>query len=229
MPHCPGPARRQRVAGRVSSESGDFAWDPDAARCRGGLARVGPPVDAVRRVPHPARAEQPARSPRVVAGGGAVSVGQPRFSPDGTRLAYVSDATGWWNVWVADADGSQAHAGARGASRPRGADVVPGATFVRVVARRIRDRALPQRGRVRPPHRRRRDREEAAIDQGGAGDRQGLAPLARLGSRRDRRGAFGRAHAADGHGRRPRHEGATPASPAARRPASSARRSSPKS
>ena len=39
-----------------------------------------------------------APAPRVVAGGGPVSVGQPRFSPDGTRLAYVSDATGWWNV-----------------------------------------------------------------------------------------------------------------------------------
>jgi dipeptidyl aminopeptidase/acylaminoacyl peptidase len=38
------------------------------------------------------------------------STGQPRFSPDGSRLAYVSDATGWWNVWVADADGKHAFA-----------------------------------------------------------------------------------------------------------------------
>jgi dipeptidyl aminopeptidase/acylaminoacyl peptidase len=44
----------------------------------------------------------------VVAGGNGVSVGQPRFSPDGSALAYVSDATGWWNVWVADADGNDA-------------------------------------------------------------------------------------------------------------------------
>ena len=49
------------------------------------------------------------RRPWIVAGGGPVSVGQPRFSPDGSRLAYVSDATGWWNVWVADADGAHAH------------------------------------------------------------------------------------------------------------------------
>lgn len=41
---------------------------------------------------------------RVVTGTDA-AVGQPRFSPDGRRLAYVSDATGWWNVWVADRDG----------------------------------------------------------------------------------------------------------------------------
>ena len=29
----------------------------------------------------------------VVAGGDAVAVGQPRFSPDGDALAFVSDAT----------------------------------------------------------------------------------------------------------------------------------------
>lgn len=40
----------------------------------------------------------------VVAGGPDTSVGQPRFSPDGS-LAFVSDATGWWNVWVAPGDG----------------------------------------------------------------------------------------------------------------------------
>ena len=38
----------------------------------------------------------------VVAGGGAdVSVQQPRFSPDGTLLGFLSDASGWLNVWVA--------------------------------------------------------------------------------------------------------------------------------
>jgi dipeptidyl aminopeptidase/acylaminoacyl peptidase len=47
-------------------------------------------------------------SPLVVAGGSGVSVGQPRFSPDGRMLAYVSDETGWWNVHVAAADGSGA-------------------------------------------------------------------------------------------------------------------------
>ena len=45
---------------------------------------------------------------QVVAGGSGVSVQQPRFSPDGTRLAFLSDATGWLNLWVADADGADA-------------------------------------------------------------------------------------------------------------------------
>jgi dipeptidyl aminopeptidase/acylaminoacyl peptidase len=43
-------------------------------------------------------------------GGDAVSVGQPRFSPDGTQLAYISDASGWPVLYVADADGSNARA-----------------------------------------------------------------------------------------------------------------------
>ena len=33
---------------------------------------------------------------------------QPRFSPDGATLAYVSDADGSENVWIANADGSNA-------------------------------------------------------------------------------------------------------------------------
>jgi dipeptidyl aminopeptidase/acylaminoacyl peptidase len=44
----------------------------------------------------------------VVAGGKGVATGQPRFAPDGSALAYVSDATGWMNVWVAAPDGSDA-------------------------------------------------------------------------------------------------------------------------
>lgn len=92
---------------RVSS-GGDFAWDPDASD--GGVAWLewdlpSMPFDESRILL--GRVDGDA-APRLVAGGGAVSVGQPRFSPDGSRLAYVSDATGWWNVWVADADGSHA-------------------------------------------------------------------------------------------------------------------------
>ena len=45
---------------------------------------------------------------RVVAGGAGISVQQPRFSPDGARLAFLSDETGWLNLWVAAADGSDA-------------------------------------------------------------------------------------------------------------------------
>jgi len=33
---------------------------------------------------------------------------QPRFSPDGGRIAFISDAMGAENVWVADADGTHA-------------------------------------------------------------------------------------------------------------------------
>jgi dipeptidyl aminopeptidase/acylaminoacyl peptidase len=43
-----------------------------------------------------------------VAGGDGVATGQPRFSPDGSHIGWVSDATGWMNVWVAQADGSGA-------------------------------------------------------------------------------------------------------------------------
>lgn len=47
-------------------------------------------------------------APKVVAGGDDVQVQQPRFSPDGSSLAYLSDATGWLNLWVANGDGSDA-------------------------------------------------------------------------------------------------------------------------
>ncbi|MDQ1446459.1 MAG: hypothetical protein QOI20_2923 [Acidimicrobiaceae bacterium] len=43
-----------------------------------------------------------------VAGGDGFSVQQPRFSPAGSRLAFLSDATGWLNVWMAGPDGSHA-------------------------------------------------------------------------------------------------------------------------
>ncbi len=36
------------------------------------------------------------------------SVGQPRPSPDGTRVGFLCDATGWLNLWVANRDGSAA-------------------------------------------------------------------------------------------------------------------------
>jgi dipeptidyl aminopeptidase/acylaminoacyl peptidase len=88
------------------STGGDFAWDP--ALAGDAIAWVewdlpSMPFDESRILLSVAGA-----SARVVAGGGPVSIGQPRFSPDGSRLAYVSDATGFWNVWVGNADGSDA-------------------------------------------------------------------------------------------------------------------------
>jgi dipeptidyl aminopeptidase/acylaminoacyl peptidase len=44
---------------------------------------------------------------RHVAGGRAESISQPRFRPDG-RLLFVSDRTGWWNLYVDDGDGGSA-------------------------------------------------------------------------------------------------------------------------
>lgn len=44
----------------------------------------------------------------VVAGGPDTQVGQPRFSPDGTRLAWLTDRDGWLRVCVGDIDGSNA-------------------------------------------------------------------------------------------------------------------------
>lgn len=51
---------------------------------------------------------RPAAEVRTVAGGDGVSVGQPRYSPDGSRLAWISDETGFENVWVGDWDGGHA-------------------------------------------------------------------------------------------------------------------------
>ena len=45
---------------------------------------------------------------KVVAGGDAIGVGQPRFAPTGERLAFVSDADGWPVVWTSDPDGGNA-------------------------------------------------------------------------------------------------------------------------
>jgi len=37
-----------------------------------------------------------------IAGDGNTSIVQPEFSPDGKQLAYISDATGWWQIYLYD-------------------------------------------------------------------------------------------------------------------------------
>jgi dipeptidyl aminopeptidase/acylaminoacyl peptidase len=44
--------------------------------------------------------------PRLIAGGEQESVSQPRYSPDGT-LHFVSDRTGWWNLYADDGSGGR--------------------------------------------------------------------------------------------------------------------------
>jgi dienelactone hydrolase len=39
---------------------------------------------------------------RVIAGGVAESVFQPEWSPDGNEIIFVSDRTGWWNLYACD-------------------------------------------------------------------------------------------------------------------------------
>ena len=44
----------------------------------------------------------PSGPPTVIAGGPAESIFQPEWSPDGSALLFVSDRTGWWNLYRYD-------------------------------------------------------------------------------------------------------------------------------
>jgi dipeptidyl aminopeptidase/acylaminoacyl peptidase len=87
----------------------DYAWDPAWSPDGAQLAwhewdLPAMPWDASRIVVRDAHG-----AVKVVAGGDATAVGQPRFSLSGERLAFLSDADGWFVLWTADPDGGNAH------------------------------------------------------------------------------------------------------------------------
>ena len=45
------------------------------------------------------RSDQPASEPVSIAGGPEESIFQPEWAPDGSALYFVSDRTGWWNLY----------------------------------------------------------------------------------------------------------------------------------
>ena len=95
-------------AGRRWSHA-DFAWDPTVSADGELVAWHEWDLDAMSwtasRIVVARRSDG---SSHIVAGGDGIAVGQPRFSPDGAHLAYVTDRSGFWNLHVADADGSNA-------------------------------------------------------------------------------------------------------------------------
>lgn len=94
---------------RLSGDA-DFAldptWSPEGAEVAWHEWSVPAMAwDASRIVVAPADGSRPAA---VVAGGDGRSVGQPRFSPDGSRIGVVDDRSGFANLWAYEPDGSGA-------------------------------------------------------------------------------------------------------------------------
>lgn len=89
----------------VEVSDADYAWDPAWSPDGAWLAWHEWDLPAM---PWDASCIAVARADgsdrRLVAGDGSHAVAQPRFSPDGAHLAWVSDANGWMQVWVAAFD-----------------------------------------------------------------------------------------------------------------------------
>jgi dipeptidyl aminopeptidase/acylaminoacyl peptidase len=87
------------AAPRLSPDGSQLAWltwDHPNMPWDGTQLWLAPVVD-----------EESVGAARLVAGGAAESVSQPRWSADG-RLHYVSDRSGWWNLYVDDGDAGRA-------------------------------------------------------------------------------------------------------------------------
>lgn len=102
----------ERSAEPLAISSADFAWDPTWSPDGALLAwhewsNPDMPWDSSRIVVADFHGGVVSNQ-RIVAGGPDTQVGQPRFSPDGTRLAWLTDSDGWLRVCVGDLDGSNA-------------------------------------------------------------------------------------------------------------------------
>lgn len=70
---------------------------------------------------------------------------QPRFSPDGSRIVYTSDADGGQNVWIRSLDGSETKQISKGgANRAESPEWMPDGDYVVASMGDFRGRALPK-------------------------------------------------------------------------------------
>ena len=81
----------------------DYAWDPTWSADGSTLAwhewdLPNMPWDGSRIMA--SSVDDPHATPTLVAGGDDVAVGQPRFAPQGSALAFVAELDGWMNVWT---------------------------------------------------------------------------------------------------------------------------------
>ncbi|MGH9049389.1 MAG: alpha/beta fold hydrolase [Acidimicrobiia bacterium] len=93
------------------SDGSDYAWDPVWSPAGDVLAwhewdLPNMPWDESRIAARKIDGLVPAGGPQRITGDGR-AVGQPRFAPNGAALAFVSDETGWVNVWTAEVDGAR--------------------------------------------------------------------------------------------------------------------------